>query len=74
MGRWTIRTKIGNAIRQGASSIVLYFPNADMFSQLRVQNGWLDYLNYTNTTGFTIDIKVLCIVDDRIYTIEKPSW
>lgn len=50
MGRWTIRTKIGNAIKQGASTVVLYFPLADIFSQQQVQNGWKDYIDYTNTS------------------------
>lgn len=44
MGRWTIRTKIGNAVKQGAAIIVLYFSRAVLFSEERVNDGWKDYL------------------------------
>ena len=74
LGRWTIRTKIGNAIKQGASTIVLYFPAADLFSQQRVQDGWKDYLNYSNPTESIAGIQVFCVVNNNIHTIEKPSW
>ena len=74
MGRWTIRTKIGNAVRQGALTVVLYFPDADLFSHQRVQDGWRDYLNYTAQTKCVPEIQLLCVVDDHIKKIEKPSW
>ena len=74
MGRWTIRTKIGNAIRQGASIIILYFPNANLFSSQRVQNGWKDYIAYSNQNECIPEIQVLCIVNGHTHKIEKPSW
>ena len=74
MGRWTIRTKIANAIKQGASSVILFFPNAELFSQERVQNGWKDYIDYTSPNESVPEIQVYCVVDDCVYTIEKPSW
>ena len=74
MSRWTIRTKIGHAIKQGASIVIMYFPDANLFSQQRVQNGWKDYLDYTNSTNSVTDSQMLCVVDGRVHTIEKPSW
>ena len=74
IARWTIRTKISNAIRQGAETVVLYFPDKSLFSGLRVQDGWKDVISYTKSTEYVPEIKVLCVVDGRVYTIEKPSW
>ena len=74
LGRWTIRTKIGNAIKQGASIVVLFFPNANLFSQKRVQDGWKDYLDYIDSTDNNPEIQMLCVVDDYVHRIEKPSW
>lgn len=74
LSRWTIRTKIGNAIKQGASTIVLFFPCADLFTEQRVQCGWKDYLDYSKPSKSGLEIKVLCIVEDRLHIIEKPSW
>ena len=74
LGRWTIRTKIGNAIKQGASIVVLFFPNANLFSQKRVQDGWKDYLDYIDSTDNNPEIQMLCVVDDYVHKIEKPSW
>ena len=74
MGRWTIRTKLANAIKQGASIIVLYFPNTSIFSKQRIQDGWKDYLSYSNPADSIPDIKLLCMSDGIIHSIEKPSW
>ena len=74
MGRWTIRTKIGNAIKQRASIVVLFFPNANLFSPKWVEAGWKDFLDYTDSTECIPEIQLLCVVDDHIHIIEKPSW
>ena len=74
IGRWTIRTKIGNAIKQRAEIIVLFFPNSSIFSKERVKDGWNDYLAYTKPSETGVDIKILCVIDYEILLIEKPSW
>ena len=62
MGRWSIRTKIGNAIKQGASTVVLYFTDAGLFSLKNVQDGWKDYLDYINPADSIPEIQLLCVV------------
>ena len=74
LGRWTVRTKIANAIRQGAIQVVLYFPEASLFSEQRVRDGWKDYLSYSKPDTSVPDIHLLCIVDGAVRDIEKPSW
>ena len=74
LGRWTIRTKIGNAVKQGAEIVVLFFPDAALFSTQRIQDGWKDYLDYTRPSASIPEIKLLCVVDGQILEIEKPSW
>ena len=74
MGRWSIRTKIGNAIKQGASTVVLYFTDAGLFSLKNVQDGWKDYLDYINPADSIPEIQLLCVVGDVVHPIEKPSW
>ena len=74
MGRWTIRTKIANAIRQGAINVVLYFPDASLFSEQRVEDGWKECISYAKPNELIPDIQLLCVVDGSIHKIEKPSW
>ena len=33
-----------------------------------------DYIEYISPTEFVPEIQVLCIEDDHIHRIEKPSW
>lgn len=40
-GRWSIRTKISKANKQGAQTIILYFPEESLFSESRVKQGWI---------------------------------
>ena len=74
MGRWTVRTKIANAAKQGANTVVLYFPNESLFSEQRVREGWRDYCSYAKESDYNSIIKVLCVAGGGIYQIEKPSW
>lgn len=74
VGRWTIRTKIANAIRQGAQTVVLFFPAASLFSEQRVKDGWKDCMSYAKPADPVPEIKLLCVVDGTIRNIEKPSW
>ena len=36
-GRWSIRTKIHSAIRQGAELLVLYYPDSSLFSEEKIR-------------------------------------
>lgn len=71
-GRWATRTKIEKADRQGALMIILYFPKNELFTESRVIQGWLDCI--TSNPLINNDIQILCIVDDRVIKMEKPSW
>ena len=74
VGRWTIRTKIANAIRQGAINVVLFFPDASLFSEQRVKDGWKDCLSYAQPNEPIPEIQLLCVVSGALHKIEKPSW
>lgn len=74
MGRWTIRTKIANAIKQGAVYVVLFFTDAALFSEQRIADGWKDCLVYSKPKDIVPEIKLLCVVDGTVHNIEKPSW
>ena len=73
-GRWSIRTKIANAIRQGAQYVVLFFPDASLFSEQWVKDGWKDWLMYAKMSEPIPEIKLICVVNETIREIEKPSW
>ncbi len=73
MGRWTIRTKISNAIRQGADTVILYFPDASIYSEEKVQSGWEDLLAYSDPDSVVPEIDLLCVADGKISRIKKPS-
>jgi len=51
-----------------------FFPNANLFSPKWVEAGWKDFLDYTDSTECIPEIQLLCVVDDHIHIIEKPSW
>ncbi len=70
-GRWSIRTKISKAKKQGAQTIILYFPIEKLFSKLRVEQGWTDF---TSSQTDEPNLCVLCVVGEKVLEIEKPSW
>ncbi|MBQ9193710.1 MAG: hypothetical protein IJ156_08340 [Bacteroidales bacterium] len=39
-GRWSVRTKIQEAITQGAEILILYYPEKDFFSEDKIHEGW----------------------------------
>lgn len=74
IGRWTIRTKIANSVKQGAEIVVLYFPDSSILSIEKVQEGWQDYMTYTQNKDYNPDIQLFCVSKGRIIRIKKPSW
>ena len=65
VGRWSVRTKIVLALKQGASILVLYYPMKNLFLPSRVEEALL----ICNTT-----LCVIIIVEDRIVETIKPPW
>ena len=74
LGRWTIRTKIANAVKQGAGIVVLYYPDSSLYAESSVQSGWKEVLSYSDPTAQAADeITVLCVMRGDVIQIEKPS-
>lgn len=74
VGRWTIRTKIADAVKQGAEIVVLYFPDSIIYSKSCVLKGWREFISYFNKQENIPVIQILCLVDKSVLRIEKPSW
>ena len=70
-GRWAIRTKLSKAHKQGATIVVLFFPDKNLFSKERVIQGWKDFETSSNSVGY---LSLLCVVEEAVIEIEKPSW
>lgn len=68
-GRWTIRTKIHMAIKQGAEILVLYYPQKEYYSEAKILEGWR-----MNCPPDQPDLPktILAAVDGQIYKIQKP--
>lgn len=64
-GRWSIRTKIHDAINQGAEMLVLYFPSKSLFSRAKIIEGW----NYNKTSKLD---RILAVVEGDILEMLKP--
>ncbi|MBP5559183.1 MAG: hypothetical protein J6X71_05405 [Bacteroidales bacterium] len=72
VGRWSIRTKIYKAKKQGAQTVILYFPEENLFSKSRVEQGLEDFVSAD--TGTEYKLHLLCVVGGKVVEIEKPSW
>ena len=68
-GRWSIRTKIHSAIRQGAGLLVLYYPDSSLFSEEKIRNGWI----INNDTSHPETLKrILAVQNECVLEIPKP--
>ena len=73
-GSWAVATKIYLAAKQNADMAILYFPDASLFSHERVEEGWSRFLaGKQNAHLQSIIRKVLCVVENRVVEIIKPS-
>lgn len=72
-GRWSIRTKIQQAIRQGAECILLYFPKKNLYSRDRIEEAWKMYLDKCEKdNNQPQNISIIAIVEGREQVIIKP--
>ena len=72
-GYWSIRTKLSQAVKQGADYVVLYFPKESLYSRERVLDGLL--LNSKTADRANEPIKAIyCIVGSNLVDILKPPW
>ena len=72
-GWWSIRTKIRLSAKQGANTLILYYPNKDLFELNSVQEGWqlLDSDPYSVALRDCIT-RIMVVLEDRIVEIAKP--
>lgn len=73
-GKNAVRTKIFNAVRQGASILILVFPDSSLFSIERVLEGWKDNLRNVPIVEAISNLQIICIVEDSLLEMEKPTW
>ena len=68
-GRWSIRTKIHSAIRQGAELLVLYYPDSSLFSEEKIRDGWI--INLDTNQPDTLK-RILAVQNEDVLEIPKP--
>lgn len=68
-GRWSVRTKIYLAVKQGAEMLVLYYPNMSFFSMEKIIEGW--NLNRLSKTAEPLK-RILAVVNGKVLEISKP--
>ena len=63
-GKWAIKDKFHNAIKQGVECVILYFHVKDLYSEERMLDGWNRLLEDIDSQRYENKIqKVFCIVD-----------
>ena len=68
-GTWTISTKLRDAEKQNANTVILVFPHTDLYSITRVNEG-LRLFNTNPTLGHTQEVtRVVAIVDGSLRAI-----
>ncbi len=71
-GQWTIRRKLSQSEKQGASIALLFFPQSSLFNEQRIQTGYLRYVEDVPRYQGRIQIAI-CIVEGDLFYIRKPS-
>lgn len=73
-GRWSIRTKLYEAGKQGAECIVLYFPDKSLYSEERLAFGWETFVSDPNASASVNRIKqVVVLVEKDIIHLNKKT-
>lgn len=72
-GRWAVRTKIVDAVKQGAECVVLFFPDSSLLSIPKIVEGWKMYEEARpwNPTWCYLS-RILVAWDSGLIEIEKP--
>ena len=65
-GTWTICSKLRNAAKQNAKCVVLFFPEEELFSPLRLSEGIRLLSSSADREKLSDLIRVLAIVGDRV--------
>lgn len=74
-GRWAIRTKIYDAAKQGADTLVLLFFNKSLYNSERVLEGWKMYedARIINNDWPRLS-RIIVISASGVIEIVKPPW
>ena len=76
-GRWAVRTKIADAMNQGAETIILFFADASLFSLERIHFGLSRCLSSVSPIVLQErTITLICVVENEVVidkTIKPPG-
>lgn len=74
-GHWAVRTKFYQTAKQGASCLILHFPNEQLFKYNRVFDGWQLFLSDPRVVAQNIQHTIhmtYVVVGGSVLEIEKP--
>ena len=73
-GKWAIKDKLHIATKQGASCVILYFHDKELYPYERIEDGWVKYLNDQASQKYNNSIeRVICIVGEDIQEFSIPK-
>ena len=74
IGKWSIKRKLHQAAKQGAECIILYFHKKELFSQERIEEGWIRFQEDGDSQQYVDVIKrIICIVENEEIEWKKPQ-
>ncbi|MBQ9400446.1 MAG: hypothetical protein IJU27_07395 [Bacteroidales bacterium] len=65
-GTWSISTKLRDAVKQHAQSVILFFPKEDLYSEIRVKDGLRLFLSGANKADCQELNQIVVIVEDKL--------
>ena len=72
-GQWAIRTKLYKAAQQGGQIVVLFFPAEELYSSVKIDEGWRLFCADPVSKELCGKItEILAIVVDSLVEIRKP--
>lgn len=73
IGKWSIKRKLHQAAKQGAECIILYFHKKELFSQERIEDGWIRFQEDGDSQQYVDVIKhIICVVENEEIEWMKP--
>lgn len=73
-GRWAIKDKLHKATKQGVKILILYYPNIELFSRERIEDGWTKYLESYDARRYPQSVRqILCVFNNGRIKKELPK-